>query len=89
MITFVLVVVVVEKLIKIVERFNSFAEQTEESRCLKSINFGSKCNCVFNFYEKDKLSWFFKVCLILKMPYKADILYYVRTGKIQGEVFKL
>ena len=79
----------VEKLIKIVNIFNHFSEQTEESKILKSINFGSHDNSVFKMDNNNRCMYFVRCAIILKYPYKTDLLYFLRTGKIQGDVLKL
>jgi len=82
-------VVAVEKLIKIVNIFNHFSEQTEESKILKSINFGSHDNSVFKMDKYNRCIYFVRCAIILKYPYKTDLLYFLRTGTLRGEIYKL
>lgn len=80
--------VVVENLIKIVEFGNSFHEP-EFQTTLKTINFGDFQNSVFKISSKYKLSYFIESATYLKKPYKTDLLYFLRNGKIQGDIFTL
>jgi len=81
-------VVVVENLIKIVEFGNSFHEP-EFQRTLKTINFGDFQNSVFKIRNKHKLTYFVQSAINLRKPYSTDFMYFLRTGKIQGEILKL
>lgn len=79
---------VVENLIKVVEFGNSFHELEFQST-LKTINFGDFQNSVFKISSKYKISYFIESATYLKKPYKTDLMYFLRNGKIQGDILKL
>lgn len=90
MMMFVHVVVAVENIIKIVEFANGFHElELEFQSSLKTINFGNFQNSVFRISAKYKISYFIESVSYLKKPYKTDLLYFLRNGKIQGDIFTL
>lgn len=81
---------VVENLIKIIEFGNGFHELDPEfQRTLKTINFGDFQNSVFKIRNKHKLTYFVQSAINLRKPYSTDFMYFLRTGKIQGEILKI